>query len=156
MFFSFLCLPTLQVCSGSRALSFRMEEYRRTSGSEVLHVVLFPFLELPCLPMMSWWPHCVWTKKYLDCSALASNEYPDSVDYFSIFHFALPILLVQQCSVNRLEYKLMQTYGPLLGQKGRLCLRNDICSPVFSWKHKSLSFLSRFFFHTEAMVNISN
>lgn len=107
---------------------------------------LFPFLELPCFLTMSWWPHCVWTEQYSNCSALASNEYPDSVDYFSIFHFALPFLLIQQCSVNRLDYTLMQTYGPLLRQKGRLCLGNDICSPVFSWKHKSLTFLSRLFF----------
>lgn len=62
------------------------------------------------------------------------------------FILLLPFFLIQQCRVNRLDYELMQAYGLLLGQKARLCLGNDICLLTFSWKHKSLSLLSRFFF----------
>lgn len=72
------------------------------------------------------------------------------------FILLLPFFLIQQCRVNRLDYELMQAYGLLLGQKARLCLGNDICLLAFSWKHKSLSLLSRFFFFppAETMVNI--
>lgn len=37
------------------------------------------------------------------------------------FILLLLFSLFQQCSVNRLDYELMQAYGLLLGQKARLC-----------------------------------
>lgn len=78
-------------------------------------------------------------------SVFTSDENPGPADHFSIFRFALLVLPVQQCGVNRLDYGLMQAYWSLLGPKGRLCLENSVCL-ASSWKHKSLSFLSRFFF----------
>ena len=75
------------------------------------------------------------------------------------FILCLLFFPIQQYGVNRLDYELIQAYGLLLGQKARLCLGNDICLLAFSWKHESLSLLSRFFFffpHAETMVNISD
>ena len=153
---SFVCSPESVI--KEKRLPFPAQKNRgKTSGSD-FHMWLFPLSWDSC--SQPWYPGglpvCAEQRQTVQflLGMKAQALWTSSPSFILILLF----FLIQQCSVNRLDYELMQAYGLLLGQKARLCLGNDICLLAFSWKHKNLSLLSRFFFfpHAETMVNIFN